>query len=70
MSCVTLPNGMEEVIASVFIRSTNYFNDLWVLRKLPEGPQGFNKRIPLISRPCGSSTNGAASLSRETRERS
>jgi hypothetical protein len=35
---------MEEVIASVFIRSSNYFNDLWVLRKLPEGPQGSNKR--------------------------
>jgi acyl carrier protein len=31
-------------------------------RKLPEGPQGSNKRIPLISPPCGSSTNGAASF--------
>ena len=40
-------HGMEEVIGSIPIRSTNYFNNLRVLRNCLKGPQGSNKNSSL-----------------------
>ncbi len=53
MSCVTLPNGMEEVIGSIPIRSTNYSNNLDDLALLKKGPiRACSHLDPALSSPA------------------